>query len=136
MNWKSEETSLIDYCDAIYSIIITPSPILWRHIFKSVTNIKSTCQNEPIFIRAAKYLLNINLKQYGKLYRRMQPSFNKNFKYIWITSSIGNLATIVINTNHDINTKSWNVLKSIRMSYKKKVYMELEIFIVITYYVF
>ena len=40
MNWKTEETSLIDYCDAIYSIIITPSPILWRHIFKSVTNIK------------------------------------------------------------------------------------------------
>ena len=62
--------------------------MLWLHIFHSVTDKGAQSSNEPIFTRAAKYLFTIDILQFGKLYNRMQPSFNKDFKMSWIKMSI------------------------------------------------
>ena len=74
--------------------------MLWLHIFHSVTDKGAQSSNEPIFTRAAKYLLTIDILLYGQLYKCMQPSSNKDFKMSWIKTSIWNFSDTITNANN------------------------------------
>ena len=54
--------------------------MFWLHIFRSVADKGVQSSNEPIFTRADNYSFTTNILQFGKLYTRMQHSFNKDFK--------------------------------------------------------